>query len=121
MTGHRLVYMAHPVAGAVRANLVKAEKWVRIIEERFPDVAVLAPWITGARVWNDNVISHRVAQMSRGKSVICRCDEVWLVGEVVSDGMAEEEMFAIQNGVIVQRILRPDGPLVCLYRPERQT
>ena len=90
-----VVYLCHPVSGDVAGNLRRAERWVKWIETTYP-VAVVASWITECRIWDDNNPEHRAAGLRRDFAVLARCDEVWLVGGRISNGMAYEAAYARQ-------------------------
>lgn len=93
--------MAHPVSGDVAANLERAKRWVRWIEESHPDVAVVASWITECEIWDDDNQEHRDAGLARDLAVLARCDEVWLVGPAISRGMRIEADRARARGIPV--------------------
>lgn len=112
----RVIYMAHPVSGDVENNLKRAKQWVRWLEEHFSDVAVVATWILECEIWDDDNPEHRAAGLQRDLAVIERCDELWLVGEKVSKGMAYERDHAAVNGLRIRdlttlgRQLPPESP-----------
>lgn len=108
----RVVYLAHPVAGAVRENLALAKRWQRVIEERFPDVAVSANWIIECEIWDDEKPEERSRAMRRNKAILERCDELWAVGGHVSRGMNEEIAHAFEHGIKVFELITYDAELV---------
>jgi hypothetical protein len=94
-----VAFLCHPVRGRNRAdvlvNLASAKWWVRAIEEQFPHVVVLAPWIYECEVWDDSIESERIAGLERNKVVITRsCDVVYLADDVISAGMLIEATHA---------------------------
>jgi hypothetical protein len=98
----RVVYMAHPVSGDVEGNLAKARVLIRQMEEAFPDVAIVASWITECEIWDDANPVERAAGLQRDMAVLARCHELWLVGPHVSGGMAMERDHAIGLGIPVR-------------------
>jgi hypothetical protein len=95
----RVVYMAHPLGAptpeGVTANIARAKRWYRWIAINFPNVAVMAPWVTTCEVLDDHNPAHRAHGMAMNKAIIPRCAEFWMVGGRVSTGMNIEMIDAI--------------------------
>jgi len=111
----KVIYMAHPVSGDVDNNLKRARLWVRWIEETHRGVAVVASWITECEVWDDADPKQRAAGLERDKAVLERCDELWLVGPRISNGMAIERAHAEEKGLRIRDLTTlghvfPPGP-----------
>lgn len=96
----KVIFMAHPVAGAVEENLAHARLWVKWIEDTF-HVAVCSTWITECEIYDDSNPKQRETSFKRNFTMMERCDELWLVGTHVSGGMAEEREFAKGIGLPV--------------------
>ena len=99
----RVVYLAHPVSGAVSENLARAERWLRwaCLAD---GVAPIAPWMEYVRLFagdGDGDEIQRDRGISRSCDVAARCDELWLVGGEVSAGMRSEARFAAHHGVVI--------------------
>lgn len=94
----RVVYMAHPVSGDVENNISNAKRWYRWIIDNH-DVAVLANWIIDCELYDNN--TDYEASLQRDEEIACRCDEVWLVGGRISEGMRREANAAENAGVTV--------------------
>lgn len=88
--GMKVVYMAHPVAGNVDDNLIKARAWFKWIEDKYTNVVVVANWILECELFGDEDPKARERGIRRSCAVLERCDELWLVGPHISKGMAEE-------------------------------
>ncbi len=101
----RMFYMAHPVAGDVYGNIVKAKGWLRLLQDAYPrDAVFIAPWITDVELYDDSNPFMRAAGLRRCMAVIERCDGLVLAGTVVSSGMAEERDWAILHEIPVYTI-----------------
>lgn len=89
----RVIYLAHPVGAAtpegVTANLARAKRWYRWIAKNF-NVSVVADWITGCEVFDDANQADRDHGLDMDIAAIERCDELWLVGGRISQGMGTE-------------------------------
>ncbi len=97
-----VLYMAHPVAGDVEANLQRALRWLKWCSARFPNSCVIAPWIANIMSGEDDSDPAQRAKGLAGCSeVASRCDAILLVGGRVSIGMAMERDAALARGANV--------------------
>ncbi len=96
----KLVYIAHPLnaptSEGIEQNRRNAAQWVAWAAEQ--GVAPVATWITLSGVWNE---SRRAEGLEVDFAVVRRCDEVWLVGPRISEGMALEANRAREHGIPV--------------------
>lgn len=85
--------MAHPVSAqtpeGITANLERAKRWYRWIVKTF-NVSVVADWIVCCEVFDDASLADRSHGLDMDIAQIERCDELWLVGGVISSGMHTE-------------------------------
>ena len=99
----RLIYLAHPVAGDVRANLSRAKYIYAHLTKTFsPAIAIVAPWITECELWDDADPRERQEGLLRCVAVARRCDELWLTGGRVTASMRLEAEAAEKEGVKVK-------------------
>lgn len=96
-----VVYLAHPVGGDVERNLIAARELYRRYTEWHPWVAIVAPWITECELWDDADPEQRRLGLERCMAVVAKCDQIWLCGPRVSEGMALERDAAMAAGVVV--------------------
>jgi len=116
-------YMAHPVRGDVAGNIAKAKRWLswlqRVSDGLDERRAFVAPWIdwTDLGIDDDSDEKQRARALARDVAIVKRCDEIWLVGPRMSEGMKIEMDAAKSSGVIVRAALlgKSDPP----ERPER--
>lgn len=98
----KFVYLCHPVKGSTPeetdANIERAKRWVRWVYDNHPDVFVMAMWIVDCQVLDDANPVHRAAGMMRNAEAIPHCDEGWLVGGTVSEGMSDEMRMLLLHG-----------------------
>lgn len=92
----KLIYMAHPVAGDVAANIASAKKWLRRLQDMYPAHDFIAPWITDVEIYDDSKPIYREAGLQRCERVIARCDALVLVGDRISEGMKREWALALE-------------------------
>lgn len=94
--------MAHPLRGDVAGNLQRARRWLKwLTDSREESMAFTAPWILEAELWDDSKPEERAAGLERCKAQVERCDEMWLCGGRVSDGMEVERRHAMRHGLTV--------------------
>ena len=95
----KVIYLAHPLGAAtpegVEANKARAKRWIRWVYDNFKDVAVVADWLLTCDVLDDFNPEHRAHGMRMNKEIIPRCDEFWMFGGRVSNGMQDESVTAI--------------------------
>jgi len=94
----RVIYLAHPVAGDVKANLASARRWIRWIVDNYTDIAICAPRIPYVESLRDECVQDRLRGTRDDLEILARCDEVWLVGDRVSSGMEAEKTVAMKLG-----------------------
>jgi len=107
----RLAYLAHPVSGLSQETLrCSIAGWVFDVTEAFPDVAFTVPWLAYVLALDDQNPAHRARGMRDDLQSLSRCDEVWLLGGVISAGMRTEAEHAVSICIPVFRVTRgPDG------------
>lgn len=94
----KLVYIAHRLAGPEHAqNRASAAKWVAWAAVNM-GVSPIADWIILSGELDE---SYRELGLECDLAAVERCEEVWLVGGVVSPGMRKEAMFARSRGIHV--------------------
>lgn len=114
----KLIYIAHPLgAGAEReANRARAARWVDWAARC--GAAPVATWITLSGMWGED---RRELGLAIDCALAERCDEVWLVGGRVSEGMRIEAAAAERAGVTVRDLtcLGPEPPPIYPEHPSR--
>ena len=99
MKGAPLVYVASAFAGDVERNLMNARQYCRFAAER--GAVPLAPHLLLPQFMSEE--TERNAAMAMNRVILERCDELWLFGETITDGMALEFVWARQTGIPVRR------------------
>lgn len=96
----KLVYIASPLAGDAAANIQRAIGYCKIAADQ--GVTPLAPHTIFTRFLNDALPHERRLGMRMGISLLERCDELWVFGDVVSTGMKAEITVAKKHGIPVR-------------------
>ena len=102
MSKRKLIYLAHPVSPygdrTLEMNLQQAEAWLRwaILTK---DVYAIAPYIGMCYALDEDDPQHRLKGLEIDMEVLGRCDELWLCGEKITEGMKVERSYAGSCGI----------------------
>lgn len=97
-----VVYIASPLAGDVEENLELARDACRYAIGQ--GVTPFAPHLLYPQLLDDGVPEDRQLGMELGHRMLRLCDELWLCGDQLSPGMAEERDLAKQLGIPVRSV-----------------
>jgi hypothetical protein len=88
----KIVYIAHPVSGDIRKNLIKIKQIVRDINIHMPDVLPFVHYWLDCHALNDNIPEERERGIKNDIALLKAgfIDEMWLFGNHVSKGMQHE-------------------------------
>lgn len=102
MAAKKLVYIASPYAGNIEENVGFARAACRyaVSEGMIP----FAPHLIYPQVLDDAVPRERELGTMLGIRILKLCDELWLCGERLSEGMAREMAEARRLGIPVRMI-----------------
>ena len=97
---HR-VSICSPLGGNVSANIENAKRYARYALE-----CGMAPFIPHfyALILNDDNEEERNLGMQAGISLLWVCDEVWVFGDEITEGMKKEIIFAEKLNIKVKYI-----------------
>lgn len=115
------VFIAHPLGAdtkeGIDENLRRAIRWYKWCCDQYPQYSFDGTWMLNCMVYDDTDEDARAMGMRRSLSILERCDELWICGGEVSNGMAAE--------ITMMKLLGkpsfdltglgaepPDGPLV---------
>ena len=95
------VYLCAPLGGDVTANLEKVRQYCR-----YALLCGTAPVVPHfyAECLDDNNPKDREAGLAAGMSLLWLCDEVWVFGDTVTDGMRAELKFCKNLNIRVRKI-----------------
>jgi hypothetical protein len=100
----RIIYVACPLTPTStetrHLNIHRAKTIYEVLCYKHPDHAFLMPWVMNAEVFQETR-ANRDLGMMRNYAIIERCDELWLVGPRVSEGMVLEADYAKRKGLVV--------------------
>lgn len=95
------VYICAPLGGDITGNLRKARKYTK-----YALLYGAAPVASHfyAECLNDNTPKERELGMSAGLSLLWFCDEMWIFGNEITDGMKQEIQFCDSFNIPVRKI-----------------
>ena len=103
----KLIYVVSPYSGDIGKNTEYARKACRNVMDC--GHAFFAPHLLYPFILNDDRPDERRCGMEMGLAVLARCDELWVFGSVVSDGMVTEVREAARLGIPVRYFELADG------------
>lgn len=90
----KLVYIAHPVAGDTATNLKSAASWVRWAA-RQNGVIPVAPYFQSLAAFDEDTPEEREEGFQIGLKFLQFCQELWVCGDRISEGMQREIYVAL--------------------------
>ena len=81
----KMVYLASPLRGDYERNINKAVEYSRLVSEC--GLLPLAPHIIFSQWCNDTIPEQREQGLKLGLSLLEKCDEMWVMGREISQGM----------------------------------
>lgn len=95
----KTVFIAHPIKGNVRGNTRKVLNICKMVHNK--GVIPIAPYLVLLMYLNDEVATERELGIKANLETFKRgyVDELWLFGDRISSGMAQEVKFALKLGI----------------------
>ena len=84
----RKVYVSSQLRGNVQSNISKAQWYARFVAER--GHLPITPHIYFTQFLRDHIPEEREMAMEMNRELLEWCDELWVFGEVISEGMKQE-------------------------------
>ena len=82
------VYVSSQLRGNVKSNISKAQWYARFVAEQ--GYLPIAPHIYFTQFLRDHIQEEREMAMEMNRELLEWCDELWVFGDVISDGMKQE-------------------------------
>lgn len=83
-----LVYICSPFRGDTKRNMFKAREYCRFAIKN--NCIPFAPHLLFPQFMNDDEEKERELAMLFNKVFLCKCDELWVFGNKVTEGMGKE-------------------------------
>lgn len=99
---NNFIFVCSPFRGDIEHNTEQARKYCRQVSElgKIP----IAPHLYFPQFLNDADPVERTRGIAFGIALMCFCEEVWVFGDVISDGMKHEIKYADCQGKVVKYI-----------------
>jgi hypothetical protein len=104
-----IVYICSPLRGDIERNIKKAIGYSRFAYSK--GFIPLAPHVIFTTFLDEEIPEERLAGMEMGKKLLTICDELWVFGDKISEGMAAEIKKAKSLGLTVKRFNERCEPL----------
>lgn len=101
----KLVYICSPLRGEYEQNIKNAIRYCEIAAGL--GVIPLAPHTIFTQYLNDTVAAQREQALHMGLGLLEKCDEMWRMGQVISEGMEGETLLAAKLGIPVHDVKNP--------------
>lgn len=95
--GKKLVYICSPLKGDLEVNMARAVKYAKSASEE--GVIPLAPHTIFTQFLDDLIPEERERGLKLGVDLLKRCDEIWVYGDHLSEGMKNEIVTAYGEGM----------------------
>lgn len=96
----KTVYICSPLRGDLERNISKANGYCLFAAKQF--VIPIAPHVMFAGFLDDNIPEERELGIKMGLALLKHCDEVWVFGNRISQGMEFEVKAAEELNIPVQ-------------------
>lgn len=96
----KLIYVCSPLRGDIAGNVEKAKGYCKTVIEK--GHIPIAPHVAYQGILNDDIQEERKKALKIGLEILKKCDEVWVFGHFISEGMNSEVEAAQQLGIPVQ-------------------
>ncbi len=98
----KIVFIAHPIGGNVKANVKEVLKLCKELHTK--DVIPLAPYLQALQYLDDAIPEERELGIAISRECFKRkiMDEVWLCGPTISKGMKEEIKLAKKYNIPIK-------------------
>jgi len=83
-----LVYICSPYSGDVEGNIKKARSFCRFALDQ--NCIPIAPHLMFPQFMDDDIPQERELAMFMNMVLLAKCNELWVFGDTISKGMAQE-------------------------------
>ena len=92
----KLIFVCSPFQNQ-HSNLERAKQCCRAVIQS--GHVPIAPHLFFPQFLNDAIESERALGLACSIQLLSKCNELWIFGEIITDGMREEIKYAMENGI----------------------
>lgn len=96
----KLIYVCSPYAGDVEANIEAAKRYCRFVISK--GFIPFATHLLYPQILDDNNPEERALGMTFGNIIMDHCLKIWVFGDEISKGMAEEIRYAVTKNYCIR-------------------
>jgi len=96
----KLIYVCSPYRGDVELNVARACRYCRFVYTQ--GAVPFAPHLHNTQFLDDCIPNEREAGILLGLHMLQYCDELWIFGDKLTEGMASELKAARQRNITVK-------------------
>lgn len=85
----KVVFIAHPLRGDEEKNLKNVERYIRFAIAQ-KNIHPCCPWYAMVKALDDRNDRHRLRGLQANFAILARCDELWVCGPKITEGVKEE-------------------------------
>lgn len=95
----KLIYVCSPLRGDMEGNVKRAKEYCKAVIQagHIP----IAPHVAYQGVLNDDIPAERETALKIGQELLTKCNEIWVFGHFISEGMKGEVEAARRLGMSV--------------------
>ncbi len=98
----KLIYVASPYRGDTLKNVEFAKNCCQYVINQNHNF--YCPHLILPEFLNDDIPREREKALIMGKQMMFKCDELWIFGEEISQGMLEEVAFSRNLNIKIRRV-----------------
>ena len=96
----KIVYICSPFRGEYKKNIERAIKFCEFAGKK--GCVPIAPHLYFPLFLSDSKPTERAVAINMGKILLKQCDEIWVFGATISEGMKDEIAVAVQNNIPIK-------------------
>ena len=97
----KLVFICSPYAGDIEGNVMRAKRYGRFAITE--GVVPIVPHLMYPQFLYEDDKEERKLGIQMGLALLSKCDEMWVFGHRLSEGMAIELKRAKQEGIVIRQ------------------
>lgn len=102
-TKNLMVYLAHPCAGSPAENVAKMKKLVAHFQALYPEIIFIVPHLMFPQ-YSDRDAGARATVLDKCCQLVTMCDQLWICGKTITEGMKCEIEVATQHNLFIQHM-----------------